>query len=84
MLYCQPDSIKVLSTKALFFAREVLDGHSPSIIVVIPLRSIVSASNGFNIKAVELTRQEDVLKIVKEGEVEVLYTSAEQNTRPHH
>ena len=52
----------------------------------IPLQSIVQkqlASNELNFKAVELTLQEDVFKIVKEGEVEVLYTSAENVLSDH-
>ena len=62
------------------FAREILDGLSPSIIVVIPLRSIVQeqlTSNEFELKAVELTLQDDVLKSVQEGAVDVVYSSAE-------
>ena len=56
--------------------KEIIDGHSPSVIVVIPLRSIVQeqlASNEFNLKAVELSLQHDVLKTVSECEVEVVY-----------
>ena len=48
--------------------------------MVISLRSIAKEqlrSDEFNFKAVEVTLQEDVLKSVKESEVEVLYTLAE-------
>ena len=56
---------KSLIYQSFVFVREILYGRAPTIIVVIPLRSIVQeqlASNKFNIKAVELTLQEDVLK----------------------
>ena len=56
---------KSLTYQSFVFVREILYGHAPTIILVIPLRSIVQgqlASNKFNIKAVELTLQEDVLK----------------------
>ena len=71
---------KSLIYQSFVFAREILDGHSPSIIVVIPLRSIVQeqlTSNEFELKAVELTLQDDVLKSVQEGAVDVVYYSAE-------
>ena len=48
---------KSLIYQSFVFAREILtDGHSPSIIVVIPLRSIVQeqlTSNEFELKAVD-------------------------------
>ena len=65
---------KSLIYQSFVFAREILDGHSPSIIVVIPLRSIVQeqlTSNEFELKAVELILQDDVLKSVQEGAVDV-------------
>ena len=71
---------KSLIYQSFVFSKEIIHGHSPSVIVVIPLRSIVQeqlTSNEFNLKAVELSLQDDVLKNVSEGEVEVVYASAE-------
>ena len=71
---------KSLIYQSFVFGKEIIDGHSPSIIFVIPLRSIVQeqlTSNEFNLKAVELTLQDDVPKNVSKGGVEVVYTSAE-------
>ena len=71
---------KSLIYQSFVFGKEIIDGHSPAVIVVIPLRSIVQeqlTSNEFNLKAVELSLQDDVLKHVSEGGVEVVYTSAE-------
>ena len=71
---------KSLIYQSFVFGKEIIDGHSPSVIVVIPLRSIVQeqlASNEFNLQAVELSLQDDVLKNVSEGEVEVVYALAE-------
>ena len=71
---------KVYLPKLFVFGQEIIDRHLPIVIVVIPLRSIVQeqlTSIDFNLKAFELTLQDDVLKNVSEGEVEVVYTSAE-------
>ena len=71
---------KSLIYQSFVFSKEIIHGHSPSVIVVIPLRSIVQeqlTSNEFNLKAVELSLQDDVLKNVSEGEVEVVYALAE-------
>ena len=64
---------KSLIYQSFVFGKEIIDGHSPAVIVVIPLRSIVQeqlSSNDFNLKAVELSLQADVLKNVSEGGVE--------------
>ena len=71
---------KSLIYQSFVFGKEIIDGHSPAVIVVILLRSIVQeqlSSNDFNLKAVEVSLQDDVLKNVSEGGVEVVYTSAE-------
>ena len=60
--------------------RNILDGLPPIILFIIPLRRIVQEqvrSNEFELKAVELTLQQDVFKNVREVNVEVLYASAE-------
>ena len=70
---------KSLIYQSFVFGKDIIDGHSPKVIVI-PLGSIVQeqlTSNEFNLKAVELTLQDDVLKNVNGGKVEVVYTSAE-------
>ena len=70
---------KSLIYQSFVLDKEIIDGHLPRVIVVIPLRSIVLeqlTNNALNLKATELTLQNDVLKDVNEGKVEVVYTSA--------
>ena len=61
------------------FARNVRDGRPP-ILVIIPLRSIVQdqlRSKEFELKAVKLTLQGDVLRNVRDGNVKDFYALAE-------
>ena len=59
---------KSLIYQSFVFAKEIMDlpGHSPTIIVIIPLRSIVQEQlkcNEFCLKALELTLNYEVLKV---------------------
>ena len=67
----RPDSANVCM---FAFARNVHD-ERPPILLIIPIRSIVQEqlmSNEFELKAVEQNLQDDVLKNVRDGNVEVL------------
>ena len=58
--------------KSYALVRNILDGRPHIILLKIPLRSIVQEqlrSNEFQLKAVELTLQHEVLKNVREGNV---------------
>ncbi|XP_068742255.1 uncharacterized protein [Montipora capricornis] len=71
---------KSLIYQSYAFARNVLDGRPPIILVITPLRSIVQEqlkNNEFELKAAELTLQDDFSKDVRDGNTEVLYASAE-------
>ena len=62
---------KSLIYESYAFARNVRDGRPP-ILVIIPLRSIGQEqfmSNEFELKAVELTLQDDILQNVRDGNV---------------
>ena len=51
--------------QSFVFDKEIIDGHSPTVIVIIPLSSFIHeqlTSDVFNLKAAELTLQDDVLK----------------------
>ena len=57
---------KSLIYQSFVFAKEIMDGHSPTIIVIIPLRSIIQEQlkcNEFCLKALELTLNDEVLKV---------------------
>ena len=71
---------KSLIYQGYAFVRNILDGRPPIILVIIPIRSIVQEqlkNNEFELKAAELTLQDDFLKDVRDGNTEVLYASTE-------
>ena len=60
MPYYQLVLVKVLFTKAFVFGKEIINGHLPAVIVVIPLGSNVQASLQAMSLAVKKTLQDDV------------------------
>lgn len=71
---------KSLIYQSYSIAKSVIDGASPAVIVVVPLRSIAEEqvrNNEFDLKAVQLSLDEEKLRAVASGEVHVLYASAE-------
>ena len=65
---------KYLIYQSYAFARSVRDERSP-ILLIIPIRSKVQEqlmSNEFELKAAEQNLQDDVLKNIRDGNVEVL------------
>ena len=61
--------------QSFVFGKEIIDGHLPTVIIVTLLCSIIQVhlkSNKDNLKAVELTLQDDVLKNASDGKGEVV------------